>query len=173
MLTAKSLVVFSAINMNHKLLVKETDAVGSHADPHGAFQRTPTRETAPTLEFSPTFLTSSHTVYSVKELNCSLLPTCSFSVSQAHTTSSPHPLPPATVIYFVGLECFCFSKWSEEVTVPLDGTAVLCECGSTGRSLHFHTYWDLPTRPRASRWDTAKICGNKAAGERIRLTDVL
>lgn len=74
MLTAKSLVVFSAINMNHKLLVKETDAVGSHADPHGAFQRTPTCETAPTLEFSPTFLTSSHTVYSVKELNCSLLP---------------------------------------------------------------------------------------------------
>lgn len=159
MLTAKSLVVFSAVNMNHKLLVKETDAVCSHADPHCAFQRTPTPETAPTLEFSPTFLTSSHTIYSVKQLNCSLLPTRSFSASQDHTTSSPHPLPPGTAIYFVRLERFCLSQWGEEVTVPLDGTAALCECGSTGRSLHFHTYWDLPTRPRVSHWGTVKICG--------------
>lgn len=173
MLTAKSLVVFSAININHKLLVKETDAVCSHADPHCAFQRTPIPDTAPKLEFSPTFLTSSHTVYSVKQLNCSLLPTCSFSVPQDHTRSSPHPLPPGTVIYFVRLECFCFSKGSEEVTVPLGGTAALCECGSTGRSLHFHTYWDLPTHPHASHWDTVRICANKEAGEGIRLTGVL
>lgn len=74
MLTAKSLVVFRAIKMNHKLLARETDAVCSHADPHRAFQGTPIPETAPYTWVFPTFLTSSHTVYSVKQLNCSLFP---------------------------------------------------------------------------------------------------
>lgn len=61
---------FSAFIINQEFFLKETDAVCLPANPHHAFKRTPIHETALTLGFSPTFLTSSHTVYLMKRDPC-------------------------------------------------------------------------------------------------------
>lgn len=61
---------FSLIIINKEFFLRETDAVCSPANPHHAFKRIPTHETALTLEFSPTFLTSSHMVYLMKRQPC-------------------------------------------------------------------------------------------------------
>ena len=61
---------FSAIIINQESSPKETAAVCSPANPLHAFKKTPIHETALTLEFSPTSLTSSHTVCLMKRHPC-------------------------------------------------------------------------------------------------------
>lgn len=130
----------------------------------------------------PYFLTSSHTVYLMKrhpcqaaefQLNSNMQFLCIPGPHCKQPTYSPSwytNLCPQTGMLLLFQSA---TKRSEQVTVPLDGTAVLCGCGSTDMSLHFHTYWDLPTRLHVSHQDMAKIWGNKVAAECIRLTNVL
>lgn len=173
---------FNVIIINQEFFLKETDAVCSTANPHHAFKRTPIHETALTLEFSPTFLTSSHTVYLTKRQPCQAAEFQLTSNMQFLCIPGPHCKQPTyspswhtNLLHKTGMFLLFQSaaKGSKQVTVPLDGTAVLCECGSIGMSLRFHTYWDLPTRLHVSHWDMAKTCVNQVAGECIRLANVL
>lgn len=148
---------------------------------HTMLQKDPIPKTALTLQFSP-ILTSSHMVYLMKRHPCQVAEFQLTSSMQFFCTPGPHhkqlahsPSWHTRVLHKPGILLLSqpATKWTEQATVPLDGTAALCECGSIGMSLHFHTYWDLPTHLHVSHWDTAKICVNKVAGEGIRPTKVL
>lgn len=174
--------MFRASTINQDFFLTERGAVCSPVTPHHAFKRTPIHAAALTLEFSPTFLTSSHVIYLTKRYPCQAAEFQPTSNMQFLCTPGPRWKQPTyspswhtDLLRKTGMLLLFQSatKLSEQVTVPLDGTVVLCECGSIGMSLHFHTYWDLPTHLHVSHWDMAKTCVHKVAGECISPINVL